>query len=279
MTRSLILTILLFCAAIGIPVAHMVHASHVPVADVATSAALASPVVLPDVTADPGGFAQAMYGFLVSRDYLILFAGALTLVVFLLRRYVKIGTSKIGGWALNAGVAIATTMSTALLAGKPLMPAVVAGLLAGVTAALTAAGVLEVSKDAGPAVLAAARRVLRRSGPALYLLTAGLAVSTSVQGCAWWSSHGPAIMNGALACGEAAVKAEIGNVTPAVMAILSGDAPDWQAQLDALEAVGSTAVLCAVQAVVGNLKGPGTPVDVRAIARAQVYLRQAGVTR
>jgi len=83
----------------------------------------------------------------------------------------------------------------------------------------------------------------------LALCGIGIAVSAC---CAWTHSCAPNDIPGQIAtkvidCGVAAVKAEAENLLPAIVAILTGNAADWKAQLNALEAVGEGALACAMQ--------------------------------
>lgn len=88
------------------------------------------------------------------------------------------------------------------------------------------------------------------------------------------------------ACAGPEVQTEVTNLLPAVTAILSGGAPDWSAQLTALESIGLPFVVCAVSAVVSDLqrkmpkppvKGEVDPRLIAAMTRAQTYLGVHGV--
>ena len=72
---------------------------------------------------------------------------------------------------------------------------------------------------------------------------------TTFTGCAYMKR---AIIDAEQCAAPAALK-EIGNLTPAVTAILMGGAADWRAQLAALESMGPTFVVCTVEAVVRDL--------------------------
>jgi len=69
---------------------------------------------------------------------------------------------------------------------------------------------------------------------------------TSLSGCGWWAKNGGKAEDIIVDCGKEAIKTEVAHLLPAILAILTGNAPDWQAQLVALESVGKDAVLCAV---------------------------------
>jgi len=86
------------------------------------------------------------------------------------------------------------------------------------------------------------------------------------------------------ACAVNPIPTEVQNLVPAVNAVLSGGAPNWEAQLTALEQLGVGAVVCAVQAVIEGVMGQLTPpryanIEPTVIAKAergQLYLNHKG---
>jgi hypothetical protein len=97
-------------------------------------------------------------------------------------------------------------------------------------------------------------------------------------GCA--TGQGKNILVDIKTCGTPAVLQEIANLTPAITAILSGGAADWQAQLSALEAVGVPAVICAVEAIVKDLESRPTmtaKLAVDPLVRGRTYLAHHGI--
>jgi hypothetical protein len=106
-----------------------------------------------------------------------------------------------------------------------------------------------------------------------------LLASLSIAGCATIKP----IAVDAGSCAAPAVQAEVANLLPAVTAILVGGAPNWQAQLTALESVGVQLVVCAVEVAVADLAKrtaatwSATAVDyTSAVARGKKYLYYYG---
>lgn len=111
----------------------------------------------------------------------------------------------------------------------------------------------------------------------LQLLIPFIALASLLTGCAAVKK----VIVDAGVCASPAVVAEVANLLPAVTAILTGGAADWQAQLAALETVGVQFVVCAVEQAIHDLaarQGPAINTDRGlAIARGRLYLSYYGV--
>lgn len=94
-------------------------------------------------------------------------------------------------------------------------------------------------------------------------------------------ARGKAAASAVIDCGEAAIKSEIPNLLPTLVAILSGGSVDWQAQESALEGVaGPDAVACTVQAIAAAWNTPSAgsaAVGASALERADAPARSVGV--
>lgn len=81
----------------------------------------------------------------------------------------------------------------------------------------------------------------------------------------------------AVDCGAPAIQQAVADLLPAVQAILTSGSPDWEAQLTALEAVGVSVVICAVEKAVSLISGSGASLSSMARARGKLYLKHKGV--
>lgn len=115
------------------------------------------------------------------------------------------------------------------------------------------------------------------------ILLAFLPVAVTAS-CAWFTSTAKKAGAVLIDCGEKALAEEVTNLLPAVVAILTGNAADWSAQLMALEWVGEHAVACAVKEFVPGQAptppdagpGPSKASPTPAAERAQAYISGRG---
>ena len=103
--------------------------------------------------------------------------------------------------------------------------------------------------------------------------------------CDWFKKNvEPIAKDVVVDCGKPAMVAEVENLVPAVLAIISGGKVNWKAQLDALKVVGKEALVCTVAVIERDLTQPpanGTALapssqpagKQEAAARAQEYLK------
>ncbi len=105
-----------------------------------------------------------------------------------------------------------------------------------------------------------------------------------LSGCAGIKVKQAAIDLGLCVAGQ--IPAEVANLEPAVLGIITGGAADWNAQLTALEGLGISALVCTVNRVVNDLKHsvppPGmhaeiNPMVIKAIEHGQSYLLSKGI--
>lgn len=85
-------------------------------------------------------------------------------------------------------------------------------------------------------------------------------------------------------CSSAALKAQEADVLPEIWKVALGGAPDWQAQLVALEKNGTSAVLCAAAHVISDLtagytKASLAPERAMAVRHLQAYVRSKAPKR
>lgn len=82
-------------------------------------------------------------------------------------------------------------------------------------------------------------------------------------------------------CAASGVATEVGNLMPAVSAIVRTGTANWDDQLHALESLGVSSVACAVDAVLKNLITTAaprvSPEDEAVVARCRTYLAKAKV--
>lgn len=110
------------------------------------------------------------------------------------------------------------------------------------------------------------------------MVVIGGGIAAAVPGCSWWQRHGSAVTDVVVDCGTPAVKAEAEALLPAVLAILTGQAPDWQAQLDALRANGEAALFCAVAQASSQLGASPDHPAPQAVTHGKGYLSAHHVT-
>jgi hypothetical protein len=79
----------------------------------------------------------------------------------------------------------------------------------------------------------------------------------------------------AIACEEQGIQSQLPQISSQVTSILGGNSPNWQDALDSLLASQGTAVICAVEALVGSLTSRSAalpPHEELVLVRSQVWL-------
>lgn len=83
-------------------------------------------------------------------------------------------------------------------------------------------------------------------------------IALANQGCCTWTGtctdKAGQIGTEVVDCGQAALSTTILNLVPTVLAIVTGGAPNWSAQLDALAGVGKDALSCALAVVMRQIQ-------------------------
>jgi hypothetical protein len=92
-------------------------------------------------------------------------------------------------------------------------------------------------------------------GPGLALVICFALIQNAC--CAWTGTCKTVpgqIATDVIDCGKDSIKAEVAHLLPTVVAILTGGAPDWSSQLDALKIMGFEALSCAIAAAAQDLQ-------------------------
>lgn len=95
-----------------------------------------------------------------------------------------------------------------------------------------------------------------KSGPGCAAMILIIGLSATQPSCSWFKDAGSKAADVSFDCTIAAVQSNAAHLLPAVMAILTGKAPNWKQMLEAFtKELGADAVACALQEAAIELQG------------------------
>jgi hypothetical protein len=232
-------------------------------------AAMSAPA---DPTTDPGAFVKVVVEAAHARDYRMLTALALILVVSLARKYAPKVHGKVGAFLNTDRGGAVLVLSLAVLGG--VINALVGGgalsfgmLGTAIYVSFLAAGGYSLVRKAG--IMDLIRPLLSKLGLALVIC----ACASSVFGCAWLKKH--PVVAGELGCAEQAIVAAVPALLGDVAEALSGSSPDWGALLTLEEQHGPATVGCAVDQLLAQ-KGAYSSARAQFEDNAKMYKQDGG---